>query len=74
MIFGDNQASIKLAENPQSHDRTKHIDIKHFYIREIIKQYPIKVEYISTKDQLADILTKATTTQVFKNLINKLYY
>jgi hypothetical protein len=70
----DNQGAIFMSDHSTNHNRTKHIDIKHFYIREIIKQNKIKIEYIPTKDQLADILTKATTTQVFKSLISKLYH
>ncbi|MGZ8925640.1 MAG: reverse transcriptase domain-containing protein, partial [Nitrososphaeraceae archaeon] len=74
VIKCDNTGAIHMSDHSTNHNRTKHIDIKHFYIRDIIKQYPIRIEYIPTKDQLADILTKATTTQVFKDLIDKLYH
>ena len=74
VIKCDNTGAIAMSDHSTNHNRTKHIDIKHFYIRDIIKQYPIRIEYIPTKDQLADILTKATTTQVFKGLIDKLYH
>jgi hypothetical protein len=58
VIKGDNQGSIKLTKNPQFHNRTKHIDIHHHYIRELVMLNHIEVEYISTNDMVADILTK----------------
>jgi hypothetical protein len=58
VINGDNQGSIKLTQNPQFHNRTKHIDIRHHYIRELVELNHISVEYVSTNDMIADILTK----------------
>ena len=69
MIFGDNSAAISLAKNPVNHQRTKHIDIKHHFLREHIAKQNIKLAYIPTKHNFADILTKATTTQIFNFLI-----
>ena len=59
MIYGDNQGAIKLAYNPIYHKRTKHIDVRHHFVRDYIASGAIAVEYISTELQQADILTKA---------------
>ena len=63
-----------MSDHSTNHNRTKHIDIKHHFVREHIHKQNVKIEYIETSKQLADILTKATTTQVFKGLIDKLYH
>lgn len=55
----DNQGAIKVAMNPGQHTRTKHIDIRHHLIRELIENQVIKLEYIRTTSQQADFLTKA---------------
>lgn len=72
MMFGDNSAAIALAKNPVNHQRTKHIDIKHHFLREHIARETIKLAYVPTKHNLADILTKATTTQIFSFLTPKI--
>jgi hypothetical protein len=72
IIHSDNHAAITISENDSYHDRSKHIDIKYHFIREAIKNNIIKVQYISTHDQQADILTKATGSNIlskFRNLL-----
>lgn len=54
----DNSAAVKLAQNPEFHRRTKHIDIKNLFVREKVIDGTIKVLQISTEHQLADIMTK----------------
>jgi hypothetical protein len=58
IIYADNQAAIKLAENPNSHDRSKHIDIRYHIIREALGNGSIILRYVPTNDMVADILTK----------------
>jgi hypothetical protein len=58
VICEDNQGCIALAENPVMHKRTKHIDVKHHFIRERVESGEIEVQYVPTRDQLADMLTK----------------
>ncbi|KAJ3557795.1 hypothetical protein NP233_g11654 [Leucocoprinus birnbaumii] len=65
IIHADNQGCIALAGNPVSHSRAKHIDIRHHFIRERIENKEIKLEYISTKNMLADIFTKALPRESF---------
>ena len=57
-IYCDNSGSIKLASNPEFHRRTKHIDIKHHYIRQLLTSNVVTIEYISTEKNNADFLTK----------------
>ncbi len=54
----DNQSSISLIRNPEHHQKTKHIEVKYFLVRDQQKAGRINVTYIGTEDQLADMLTK----------------
>lgn len=57
-IHVDNSAAVRLAQNPEFHRRTKHISLKHFFIREKVLEGEIDVQQISTEMQLADLMTK----------------
>ena len=57
-LHEDSQACIKIATNPCLAERTKHFDIKYHWLREKVKDGDVKLQYISTHDQLADIFTK----------------
>ena len=71
-LFCDNKATISIAHNPVHHDRTKHVEVDRHFIKEKIDGGIISIEYIPTSQQLADILTKGLTGQVFDQLVNKL--
>src|SRR5436190_329827 len=58
-IFNDNQSTQKLVSNPVFHSRTKHIDTKFHFIREVVDKKKIQLKYLSTDKMLADICTKA---------------
>ena len=58
-IFADNQGSIALAKNPEFHSRTKHISIQQHFVREKVEEGQVRMEYLSTGDMIADLLTKA---------------
>jgi len=57
-IFQDNQGSIFLAEGKGNHSRTKHIDIRHHFIRDLVEDKLIHVTYLPSNRNLADIFTK----------------
>jgi hypothetical protein len=59
VIYCDNQSCIKLTENPVFHDRSKHIDIRYHSIRDYVQRGIVKLEFVPTDEQVADILTKA---------------
>lgn len=58
-IYCDNQSAAKLVQNPEFHGRTKHIDIRHHYIREIFQKGIIGIFYMTTNEMPADLLTKS---------------
>ena len=47
MILCDNQSCIKMTKNPVFHDKSKHIEIRYFYIRDMIQKGAIKLQYVS---------------------------
>eukprot|EP00253_Pinus_taeda_P027540 PITA_27540 len=59
VIHCDHQSCIKLMKNLVFHDRSKHIDIKYHFIRDYLQKGVVKLEYISTDEQVADVLTKS---------------
>jgi hypothetical protein len=59
VIFCDNHSFIKLLENPVFHDRSKHIEIQYHFICDYVQRGAVELQYISTEEQVADILTKA---------------
>lgn len=58
VIHYDNKGAGDLARNPCHHSRSKHIDVKHHFIRECVKNDTIKLLQVKTTSMLADILTK----------------
>ena len=65
VIYCDNQGAIALAKNPESHARSKHIDIQWHYQREKIEDGSVEFKFIPTEQQIADGLTKALTKEKF---------
>lgn len=62
----DNQGSIKLANNPVFHARTKHIEGKHHFVRERVLEGEVTLSYINTAENPADLLTKPLSRQKFE--------
>ena len=58
-IFCDNLSAINISKNPVLHSRTKHIDIRHHFIRDLVEDKIISLEHVATEKQLSDIYTKA---------------
>ena len=58
VVWNDNQGAQKLARNNVFHCRTKHIDIRHHFIREILQNAYIKIDYMPSNEMMADVLTK----------------
>ena len=58
-LFMDNRGASLLARNPVYHNRTKHIDIRHHFIRQCVSDGSIDVKLISTSDNAADLFTKS---------------
>ena len=66
MIQYDNQSCIKISENPFFHDQSKHIDIWYHHLRDSGERKIMLLEYIPTKEQDANILTKDLSRGKFK--------
>jgi hypothetical protein len=71
-VFEDNQSSIILANKNKGATitRTKHIQVRFFYVKQLIEQNHIKIEYLPTEEMVADILTKPITGKLFLKLRN----
>jgi hypothetical protein len=71
-LLCDNESAIRMAENPIEHSRTKHIDIRHHFLRDHQQKGDIEVFHVSTEIQLADIFTKPLDEQTFCKLRSEL--
>jgi hypothetical protein len=71
-LLCDNESAIKLANNPVNHSRTKHIDIRHHFLRDHETKGDIVLSHVSTDKQLADIFTKPLDEQRFCTLRSEL--
>ena len=58
LIKCDNISAINLSKNPIQHSKTKHIDIRHHFLRDYVQNGDISLEFVDTNYQLADIFTK----------------
>ena len=65
-VFEDNQA-IALAENPRSSARSKHINVRLNFVRELLHAKKIKIQFVASEEQYADILTKSLAATLFKS-------
>lgn len=60
-LMMDNTSAINLARNPISHGRSKHIEVKFHYLRDMVNKGKVEVAYCRTEEQLGDLFTKALT-------------
>jgi hypothetical protein len=72
VIYYDNQSCIKIFENPVFHDQSKHIEIRYHFIHDHVQRGVVELQYISTEEQVADILTKALGRGKFEFFRDKL--
>ncbi|GJR21384.1 hypothetical protein Tco_0969911 [Tanacetum coccineum] len=67
-IMCDNKGAIDLSKNPVQHSRTKHIEIRHHFLRDNVQKGHISIEKVSSADNIADILTKPLKRESFNYL------
>ncbi|CAN6704283.1 unnamed protein product [Malus baccata var. baccata] len=73
-IWRDNVSAIALASNPVFHALTKHVEIDYHYIRELVVAHLLRVQFVCSEDQLADIHTMSLPQQRFLHLRSKLSF
>lgn len=71
-IMCDNSSTIKLSKNPVMHGRSKHIDVRFHFLRELTKDGEVELVHCGTQDQLADWMTKPLKLDAFQKLREKL--
>ena len=71
-IFEDNSGCIGLSKNPVSHKSSKHIEIRYHFVRERVRDGSLKLVYIPSSENVADICTKGTRKNVFLYLRSKI--
>jgi hypothetical protein len=71
-LLCDDESAIRMADNHVEHSRTKHIDIRHHFLRDHQQKGDIEVYHISTENQLADIFTKPLDEKTFCRLRSEL--
>ena len=67
-IFYDSTSVINISKNPVMHSKTKHIPIKFHFLREHVMEKNIRLEYVDTKEKIADIFTKPLPRETFEYL------
>jgi hypothetical protein len=71
-LKNDNQSAIAICKNDVLHNRVRHIDIKHHFIRDEVQKGTVELTWVKTQEQVADILTKAlvgATYEKFRDMI-----
>ena len=67
-IMCDNTSAISISRNPVQHSKTKHIDVRHHFIRDHVEKGDVSLIYVPTDKQLADIFTKLLPDERFSTL------
>ena len=65
-IYCDNTSAINISKNPVQHSRTKHIEIRHHFNRELVEDGTLTAEFIHINDQKADLFTKPLDSKQFE--------
>ena len=71
-IFTDNQAAISISHHPKFHSRTKHIDIAHHFLRDLITDGMLNTIYVNTCENLANLFTKGLPRELHEDLTYRL--
>ena len=68
VVYCDNSSAIDISKKPIQHSKTKHIEIRYHFIRDLVERKMVCLEYIPTERQNADIFTKPLDRSKFKTL------
>lgn len=72
ILYVDNMSAIKLVQNPELHQRSKHIDVRYHFVRDLYEKGVINIKYVRSEDQCADILTKPLAKPKFESMRDSL--
>ena len=72
VIFCDNSSAIKLSKNPVMHGKSKHIDVRFHFLRDLVNEGEVQLKFCGTRDQVADIFTKPLKLEAFEDFRSKL--
>ena len=64
-LMMDNRSAIDVAYNPEHRNAMKHVERRHFYLRELVEEHVIRVPFVSTVDNIADFFTKPLKSKDF---------
>lgn len=67
-LFNDNQSTIAMSHNDVYHQRSKHINLRYHFVREAVAAKKVHLEWCSTREQLADILTKSLAPSLYTRI------
>ena len=68
ILYCDNTSVVNISKNPVMHAKTKHIAIKNHYVRELVEDKQVKMEYIHSKEHIVDIFTKPLPKDAYEYL------
>ncbi|MCO5570176.1 hypothetical protein L7F22_023894 [Adiantum nelumboides] len=72
MLLCDNQSCMAIARNPVFHARTKHIEVQYHFVRELILDGEVEMEYCPTMDNCADIFTKSLGSKTLEQHLHQI--
>ena len=72
MVRNDNKSAIAITQNDVMHGRSKHIDIRHHFVRDEVLRRTVHMQWISTEEQVADIFTKAFGPMLFRKFRDRI--
>ena len=73
-LYMDNQSALAMAQNPINSARNKHIDIRYHFLRERVALGELKLEYVASADNLADVFTKPLAAILFSRFRDMFFY
>ena len=71
-LYYDNMSVTNISKNPIQHSRTKHIDIRHHFIRDLVEDKIVSLEHVVIEKHLVNIFTKALDAKQFEKLRSEL--